>query len=139
MDRFAPATAEQRAEMRRLALDWLAEELDVIEREGLQANAAVTGRLLREAIRELMGRHRWIGDVRGRGLLIGTELVRDRESREPAGAETKQVINHMRTNGVLVGREGAEGNILKIRPPLAFRPEQVSIFVDALDKALSKL
>ncbi len=86
-----------------------------------------------------MDRHNWIGDVRGMGLLIGVELVRDRQTLVPAGAETERVLNHMRENLVLVGREGPHGNVLKIRPPLVFQNEHANILVDALDKALAVL
>ncbi|MEM7171348.1 MAG: aminotransferase class III-fold pyridoxal phosphate-dependent enzyme [Pseudomonadota bacterium] len=113
--------------------------LDVIEREGLMENAAVTGAHLRDEIRGLMDRHVWIGDVRGWGLLIGLDLVRSRQGREPASDEAKRVINHMRQNGVLVGREGPHYNVLKIRPPLAFQKQHVAPFIEALDKALSAL
>ncbi len=113
--------------------------LDVIEREGLMENARVTGNYLREGLLGLMDRHNWIGDVRGMGLLIGVELVRDRQTLAPAGAETERVLNHMRENRVLVGREGPHGNVLKIRPPLAFKNEHANILVDALDKALAAL
>ena len=113
--------------------------LDVIEREGLMENARITGDYLREGLLGLMNRHTWIGDVRGMGLLVGVELVRDRQTLEPAGPETERVLNHMRDNFVLVGREGPHGNVLKIRPPLAFQCEHANILVDALDKALAAL
>jgi len=113
--------------------------LDVIEHEELMENARSTGDYLRERLLGLMRRHTWIGDVRGKGLLTGVELVRDRQTLEPAGPETVRVLNHMRDNFVLVGREGPHGNVLKIRPPLAFRREHADILTDALDKALAGL
>ena len=113
--------------------------LDVIEREGLMENARITGDYLRKGLLGLTNRHTWIGDVRGMGLLVGVELVRDRQTLEPAGPETEQVLNHMRDNFVLVGREGPHENVLKIRPPLAFQCEHANIVVDALGKALAAL
>jgi 4-aminobutyrate aminotransferase-like enzyme len=113
--------------------------LDVIEREELMENARITGAYLRERLLGLMNKHSWIGDVRGMGLLLGVELVRDRQTLEPAAAETEHVLNHMRDNSVLVGREGPHGNVLKIRPPLAFGCEHADILTDALDKALTAL
>lgn len=113
--------------------------LDVIESEGLMENAHMTGAYLREGLTSLMNRHNWIGDVRGMGLLIGVELVRNRQTLVPAQPETGHVLNHMRENRVLVGREGPHGNVLKIRPPLAFQKEHADILVDALDKALAAL
>jgi 4-aminobutyrate aminotransferase-like enzyme len=113
--------------------------LDVIEREELMENARITGTYLRERLLGLMNKHTWIGDVRGMGLLLGVELVRDRQTLEPAAAETEHVLNHMRDNFVLVGREGPHGNVLKIRPPLAFGCEHADILTDALDEALAAL
>jgi len=113
--------------------------LDVIEHEGLMENARVTGKYLRECFLDLMDRHSWIGDVRGIGLLIGVELVRDGRTLEPAKCETERVLNHLRDNLVLVGREGPYGNVLKIRPPLVFHSEYADIVVHALDKALAAL
>jgi 4-aminobutyrate aminotransferase-like enzyme len=113
--------------------------LDVIEDEGLMSNARLTGDYLRDGIRELMPRHAWIGDVRGRGLLTGVELVRDRTTREPANVETKRVLDLMSQNGVLIGSEGSYGNVLKIRPPLVFRRQHADILIEALDRSLAAL
>ena len=113
--------------------------LDVIEDEGLLSNAYQTGGYLRGGIRELMPRHTWIGDVRGRGLLVGVELVRDRATQQPANMETKLVLDLMRQNGVLIGSEGVYGNVLKIRPPLVFRYEHADILIEALDRSLAAL
>ncbi len=113
--------------------------LDVIEDEGLMDNARLTGDYLRDGIREMMPRHAWIGDVRGRGLLVGVELVRDRATREPANVETNRVLDLMRQNGVLIGSEGSHGNVLKIRPPLVFRREHADILIEALDRSLAAL
>jgi 4-aminobutyrate aminotransferase-like enzyme/Ser/Thr protein kinase RdoA (MazF antagonist) len=113
--------------------------LDVLQREKLMERAQETGEYKRSKMRELMNKHRHLGDVRGSGLLTGVELVRDRKTLEPAPDETKRVINHLRNNGVLVGREGPHGNVLKIRPPLAFRKEHADILVDGLDRALGSL
>jgi 4-aminobutyrate aminotransferase-like enzyme/Ser/Thr protein kinase RdoA (MazF antagonist) len=113
--------------------------LDVLEEEGLQQNAALIGAKLRSMIEELAEQHPLIGDVRGAGLFIGVELVRDRSTLEPAGQETRAVVNRMRDLGVLVGREGRYGNVLKIRPPLVFDENHAKQFTDALDQALREL
>ena len=113
--------------------------LDVIERERLMEHALETGEYKREKIRELMSQYRWVGDVRGAGLLTGIELVRDRATLEPGPEETERVTNHLRDNGVLVGLEGPHGNILKIRPPLAFGKEHADILACELAKALQAL
>ncbi len=110
--------------------------LEVIEREGLRENAARVGAELRAGIEALAQRHALIGDVRGAGLFLGVELVKDRQSRAPAEAGTQAVLNALREDGVLVGREGRHGNVLKIRPPIVFQSSHVERFLAALDRAL---
>jgi 4-aminobutyrate aminotransferase-like enzyme/Ser/Thr protein kinase RdoA (MazF antagonist) len=113
--------------------------LDVLEGEGLQANARSVGALLHSRLTRLSDRHPLIGDVRGAGLFIGVELVRDRTSLEPATAEAKTVANRMRDAGVLVGIDGPNINVLKIRPPLVFDESHVEQLADALDAALAAI
>ncbi len=113
--------------------------LDVIEQEGVQRNAAEQGAWIRGALEELMSRHDLIGDVRSLGLLIGVELVRDRDAREPATAEASVVVNAMRERGVLVGTTGPQGNVLKIRPPLVISGEEAEVLVGTLDQVLAEV
>ncbi|MGL4295093.1 MAG: aspartate aminotransferase family protein, partial [Aestuariivirga sp.] len=77
--------------------------------------------------------------VRGVGLATGLELVRDRDSREPADRETSRLVNLLRDEGVLMGSEGKLGNIVKIRPPLVFSRENAEFAVAAIDRALARL
>lgn len=113
--------------------------LDVIEDEQLLANAMETGEYLRQGLRALAQRHPMIGDVRGAGMIAGVELVRDRATLEPAKEETKRVINAMKEKGVLVGREGYHGNVLKIRPPMVFKPDNADFLIEALDEAVAAI
>jgi 4-aminobutyrate aminotransferase-like enzyme len=113
--------------------------LDVLEQEGLQERAARVGAILRAQIKELAQQHPLIGDVRGAGLFIGVELVRDHTSLEPAKKETAAVANRMRELGVLVGTDGPHGNVLKIRPPLVFDENHARQFTDTLDQALREI
>jgi 4-aminobutyrate aminotransferase-like enzyme/Ser/Thr protein kinase RdoA (MazF antagonist) len=113
--------------------------LDVLEREGLRENALRVGARLRAGLAELAERHPLIGDVRGTGLLIGVELVRDRTTLEPAAEEAHDLINRMRDDGVLVGIDGPHANVLKIRPPLVFSEADAEHFLEVLDRALSAL
>ena len=71
--------------------------------------------------------------------MVGVELVRDLATLEPANVETKRVLELMRLNGVLVGREGSYGNVLKIRPPLVFRKTHADLLIEALDRSLAAL
>ncbi|WP_225769050.1 aspartate aminotransferase family protein [Inquilinus sp. Marseille-Q2685] len=110
--------------------------LDVIEGEGLVANARDTGAFLAEALRTLANQHAAIGDIRGAGLFLGVELVRDRTTREPDGALAARVVNGLRRRRVLVSSCGRHGNVLKLRPPLVFGREHAEMLVDALDRTL---
>jgi 4-aminobutyrate aminotransferase-like enzyme len=110
--------------------------LDVLEEERLQENARrVGGRLLR-GLRELQSRHAVIGDVRGAGLYLGVELVRERGSLEPAAEEAAYVADRMRERGVLAGTDGPFGNVLKLRPPLCFSDEDAGLLLAVLDEVL---
>jgi 4-aminobutyrate aminotransferase-like enzyme len=94
--------------------------LDVIEEEGLQENALKVGAHLKEGLEELKSRHQLIGDVRGMGLFIGVELVRDRETLEPAAKQANYVIERMKEHGILLSTDGPLHNVLKIKPPIVF-------------------
>jgi 4-aminobutyrate aminotransferase-like enzyme len=111
--------------------------LDVIEEEQLVARAAATGAYLREQLARLSEAHPAIGEVRGRGLLVGVELVRDPETREPDGALARRVVEELRERGVLVGRAGKVDSALKIRPPLVFERQHVDLLVERLDQSLA--
>jgi 4-aminobutyrate aminotransferase-like enzyme len=113
--------------------------LDVIEDERLLANAMETGEYLRQGLRALAQRQPMIGDVRGTGMIAGVELVRDRATQEPAKQETKRIINAMKEKGVLVGREGYLGNVLKIRPPMVFNSDNADFLIAALDEAVAAI
>jgi 4-aminobutyrate aminotransferase-like enzyme/Ser/Thr protein kinase RdoA (MazF antagonist) len=109
--------------------------LDVIEDEGLVANAAETGSYLRQGLEALAGRHPVIGDVRGEGLLLGVELVD--EERVPAAGRAGRVTEAMRERGILISTTGPAGNVLKIRPPLVFQREHADLLLQTLDEALA--
>ncbi|MDE3128799.1 MAG: aminotransferase class III-fold pyridoxal phosphate-dependent enzyme [Gemmatimonadota bacterium] len=113
--------------------------LDVLRDEGLRDHARAVGDALLGGLRRLADRHPVIGDVRGAGLFLGVELVRDRETREPAGAEAAYVTERLRDLGVLVGTEGPDHNVLKIRPPLPFDETDAKLTVATLDDVLGEL
>ena len=110
--------------------------LHVTIEEGLQAHALHTGKHLLAALRTLQARHTLIGDVRGSGLFIGVELVRDRTTLEPAGAEAAFIADRMRELGVLLGTDGPHHNVLKIRPPMPFDTNNADALVDVLERVL---
>ena len=107
--------------------------LDVIRDEGLQANAALVGDHLQARCRDLMARHPLIGAVHGMGLYLGVELVRDRQSLEPATAECLAICERMRELGIVVQPTGERNNVLKIKPPMCLSLEDGDYFVDQLE------
>ena len=113
--------------------------LDVIRDEGLQENAQAVGALLAEGLQGLAACHPLIGDVRGRGLFRGVELVRDRTSLEPADIEAAAVVEQMKARGILLSTDGPHHNVLKIKPPLVLDRPQAERVLAALDSVLSVL
>jgi 4-aminobutyrate aminotransferase-like enzyme/Ser/Thr protein kinase RdoA (MazF antagonist) len=112
--------------------------LDTIQREGLQANARRVGGALLAALRDVQSRCPLIGDVRGMGLFIGVELVRNRATLEPATEEAAYVVARLRAKGVLTGTEGPHDCVLKLRPPLCFTEEQAAALARALEEVLGE-
>jgi 4-aminobutyrate aminotransferase-like enzyme len=108
--------------------------LEVIEKEGLQENASLVGNYLMEGMRALMHTHSIIGDVRGSGLFIGVELVKDRVTKEPATEAIKLAVERMKDKGFLMGVDGPYNNVFKIKPPIIFSMQNAK---DLLRKAES--
>jgi len=111
--------------------------LEVVLEEGLQGHALDVGEHLLRGARGLMDRHELIGDVRGSGFFIGVELVRNRNSREPATVEAERVVNRMRNQGILLGTDGPFHNVLKIRPPMPFSANDGERLLETLDSVLA--
>ncbi len=112
--------------------------LDVLRDERLQENALRVGNHLRDRLTGLMTRHPVIGDVRGSGLFLGVELVRDRATREPAPAQARYVTDRLRESGVLTGTDGPFHNVLKFRPPLVVTEADADLLVVVLDEVLGE-
>jgi 4-aminobutyrate aminotransferase-like enzyme len=112
--------------------------LEVIADEQLQDNARRVGQFLMEGLRELQQRHQLIGDVRGRGLFIGVELVSDREAKTPDRYRAKAVVEAMKAQHVLLSTEGPDDNVLKIKPPIVFSRANAEEFLDKLDRVLGQ-
>eukprot|EP01065_Artemidia_motanka_P021666 TRINITY_DN258_c0_g1_i1.p1 TRINITY_DN258_c0_g1~~TRINITY_DN258_c0_g1_i1.p1 ORF type:complete len:473 (+),score=116.91 TRINITY_DN258_c0_g1_i1:64-1482(+) len=115
------------------------ETLRVIEEEGLQQNCADRGKELLDGFTRLQQKHPIIGDVRGRGLMVAIELVSDRKTKKPAGAEAMQVQEHLRDAGIVAGKCGTFGNVFRFVPPYCITSADVEFFLHELDKALSAL
>ena len=112
--------------------------LDFIEEENLMGNAAETGAYLRGKLEELQEKHALIGEVRGMGLLQALELVEDRGTKQPAAAATAQLMEAARRNGLLVGKGGTYGNVIRISPPMNIGRPDVDEFARRLDCSLKQ-
>ncbi|CAF1050302.1 unnamed protein product [Adineta ricciae] len=113
--------------------------LDVIENEHLQENAHKVGLYFVNQLRELQKRYALIGDVRGRGLFLGIELVRDRAAREPAPIETKAIQLKLRDNFIIVSIDGPDHNVLKFKPPMCFAMVDVDYFCEKFQIILEEM
>ncbi len=113
--------------------------LEIIDDENLQKNALQVGGHLKERLVDLQRYHSLIGDVRGRGLMLGVELVRDRDTKEPATKEAADVLEGTKDRGLLIGRGGVHGNVLRIKPPMCITKTDVDFLADCLDQTLSSI
>ena len=113
--------------------------LQVIEEEGIQANAARIGTLLKSGFDALERKYDIIGDVRGLGLMLGIELVKDRTSKAPAKEECIRVFERCRELGLLIGKGGLHGNVLRIKPPMCLTAADADFMLDVLDTAFRGL
>lgn len=113
--------------------------LRVIQEEGLQENCVKVGTMLKKGLEGLQAKHDVIGDVRGSGLMLGMELVKDRESKEPASAEAAHMFESVKDMGLLIGKGGPHGNVFRIKPPMCFTAEDAEFTVEVMDRALATL
>ncbi len=115
------------------------ETLRVVRSEGLQAHALVVGDHLLAGLRRLATDHELIGDVRGSGLFLGVELVRDRQSLEPAAAEASLVVRRMREMQILAGTDGPLHNVVKLRGPMPLTTTDADLVLEAFERAITGL
>jgi alanine-glyoxylate transaminase/(R)-3-amino-2-methylpropionate-pyruvate transaminase len=113
--------------------------LRVIEDDKLMQNAKKTGDRLMPRLQELADKHTVIGNFRGRGLMVGVEIVKDRSTKEPAMDQAAQIAEQTKDNGIIVGRGGIFGNVLRINPPLCVSEEDINFIADVLDDSCSRL
>lgn len=99
----------------------------------------MTGDHLKARFAAMAEAYPFIGHVRGEGLFLGVELVKDRRTLEPATEEASRIANDMREHGVLISTDGPFDNVLKIKPPMAFGLVEADIMADALDAALARM
>jgi len=114
------------------------EVLSVIEEEGLQENAVIMGNLLLMGFNKLKEKFDIIGDVRGVGLFLGFELVKDRELLEPATDQATYLVNRMRELGILMSTDGPLHNVIKVKPPMSIKVGHVEEILFRLNKVLAE-
>lgn len=112
--------------------------LKVIEEEELQKNAFRVGNELKTLLNEVKSVHDIIGDVRGKGLFLGIEIIKDLETLEPDKQVTHKIVNEMRNRKILLSSDGPDHNVIKVKPPMVFNSSNALFLVETLDKVLSK-
>ncbi|XP_072352475.1 ethanolamine-phosphate phospho-lyase-like isoform X2 [Scyliorhinus torazame] len=113
--------------------------LNIIEKEDLCGNASKVGNYLIDLLKELQAKHQLIGDIRGVGLFIGVDLVKDREKRTPAMAEAQYIIYRLKEQNILLSADGPHRNVLKFKPPMCFTVENAKFVVEKIGGILSDL
>ncbi|MEM9918465.1 MAG: aminotransferase class III-fold pyridoxal phosphate-dependent enzyme, partial [Bacteroidota bacterium] len=113
--------------------------LDVVQEEGLQQNALTIGRMLQNGLRQLQGKYHYIGDVRGHGLFLGFELVKNGKTLEPAADWASFIVNQMRERAILMSTDGPLHNVIKIKPPMCFNEQNVHFFLEELELVLQMI
>jgi alanine-glyoxylate transaminase/(R)-3-amino-2-methylpropionate-pyruvate transaminase len=113
--------------------------LDVIEREKLQENSLKIGNKILAGLNQLKEKYQLIGDVRGKGLLLGIELVKDRETKEPAREECAQVLENCKNMGLLLGKGGLWGQTIRFSPPMCVNEQDADFLIEVLDRAFAEL
>ena len=112
--------------------------LEIIDKEKLQENAYLVGKYLIKELNDLKMRHNLIGDIRGRGLFLGIEFIRDHEKMIPAATEAERIVNDMKDRGILLSTDGPDHNVIKIKPPMIFTKQNADQLLDVLDQLLIK-
>ncbi|MBZ5705827.1 MAG: aminotransferase class III-fold pyridoxal phosphate-dependent enzyme, partial [Acidobacteriia bacterium] len=111
--------------------------IDVIEEDDLRTNAAVVGGYFRQKLEELQAKHPLIGDVRGMGLMQALELVEDRQTKQPSPKGTNAVMEEARKRGLLIGKGGFYGNVIRMSPPLNISKADVDEAARILDDSFA--
>lgn len=112
--------------------------LETVQKENLMEHARQVGEQMLAGLRSLVSHYPLVGDVRGSGLFLGVELVRNRETLEPADAEATFISNRMRECGTLLGTDGPHHNVIKIRPPMPFTANNAKLLVATLEQILAE-
>jgi 4-aminobutyrate aminotransferase-like enzyme len=115
------------------------ENINILQDEGLVENSAKIGKLFMKGLGELQQKHNLIGDVRGLGLMIGIEMVKDRSTKEPAAKKAKEAVLQLMKDGVIIGLGGIHTNVLRLQPPLCITEQQAEKVLEKMDAVLTRL
>jgi len=113
--------------------------IDYLLRENLPQRSAEKGERVMKLLDEIRDKHKLIGDVRGKGLIIGVEIVKDLKTKIPGQEEAVKIRDKCRESGLLLGQGGVKNNVLRIQPPLVTTEDQIDRIVEVLDECLSKV
>jgi alanine-glyoxylate transaminase/(R)-3-amino-2-methylpropionate-pyruvate transaminase len=113
--------------------------LDIIDEEGVQENCRARGKEFRAGLDKLKASYPIIGDVRGMGLMLGVELVTDKATREPAKGQAADVLEATKEMGLLIGKGGLDGNVMRVKPPMIITAQDVEFALDVLDRAFNQV
>ncbi|MCD6310406.1 MAG: aminotransferase class III-fold pyridoxal phosphate-dependent enzyme, partial [Candidatus Eremiobacteraeota bacterium] len=113
--------------------------IEYIENHALAKNAEILGKYLKDKLLDMMNRHPIMGDVRGMGLMLGVELVKDPKTKVPAKEEMAKVMELCKDQGLLIGKGGIDGNIIRIKPPLVITREDCDFALDVLDRVFTEV
>jgi 4-aminobutyrate aminotransferase len=111
----------------------------IFEQEKLEQNALRIGALMKSRLEQIQEMSPWIGDVRGRGLVMGVELVKDKKTKEPAPDLVRKLIDVAAQNGLLIGSVGVFGNVVRVAPPLVITEDEAVESLDIFEKSLAML
>src|SRR5262249_5521552 len=113
--------------------------IDYIDEHKLMINAAEVGAYLTGKLEEMKAKHALIGDVRGMGLMVGVELVEDRETKAPAAAAVNALMEATRENRLMIGKGGTYGNVIRISPPMNISKSDVDEFALRFEASLARV
>jgi len=113
--------------------------VDIMQRERLEENAVRIGALMKSRLLEMQEKSPYVGEVRGMGLVMGVELVKDKKTKEPAADLTRKLIDLAAELGLLIGSVGVFGNVIRVAPPLVISEDEANESLDIFERALSRL
>jgi len=113
--------------------------LNIIEKENLVENSAKIGELMKNRLVNLAEKSSYIGDVRGKGLVMGIEFVNDKKSKEPSPEKTVEFINRCAEKGVIFGRVGWYGNVIRVAPPLVIKEDEANEALEVIQSVIEDM